>query len=184
MHNRTKHCSNCVCIRSVWYYIGKQCWTTHFHFTEQENRASVMLAGEDKSDTPWEPSHLYWTANVTKRAPIKRAFHDWELLAGRTTVIIFTLCPWTHTVIFPHATGDEEEPFLWTDCQNWVVKIRIILQACAKHLGYMAYVTTSIKRGSNRRSATSKTPDRAESNHLFYNKMIKKYNWMGKGGKE
>lgn len=45
MHNRTKHCSNCICIRSVWYYIGKQCWTTHFYFTEQENRASVVLAG-------------------------------------------------------------------------------------------------------------------------------------------
>lgn len=52
-----------------------------------------------------------------------------------------------------------------------------MLQACAKDVGYMAYVTTSIKHGSNRASAT---PDPAKSNHLFYNKMIKKT----EGGKE
>lgn len=35
-----------------------------------------MLAGEDKSATPWEPSHLYWIANVTTYALIKQAFYD------------------------------------------------------------------------------------------------------------
>lgn len=34
-----------VCRRSAWYYIGKQCWTTHFHFTEQENRACHVGRG-------------------------------------------------------------------------------------------------------------------------------------------
>lgn len=35
-----------------------------------------MFAGEDKSAIPWEPSHLYWTENVTTHANIKGAFYD------------------------------------------------------------------------------------------------------------
>lgn len=76
MHNRTKHCSNCVCIRSTWYYIGKQRWTTHFHFTEQENRTSVMLAGENKAATPWELSHFFWTENLTTNINIKGTLYE------------------------------------------------------------------------------------------------------------
>lgn len=95
-----------------------------------------------------------------------------ELLAGRAIVIIFTLCSWTDTVILLMLAG-KGEPVLWNDCQNWVVKARIMLQACAKHLDYMAYVTTAIKQGSNR-SATCKSPDWAKSNHLFYKKWKQK----------
>ena len=67
-----------------------------------------MLAGEDKSDTPWEPSHLYWTANVTKRAPIKRL----RAVSWKNNCHNIHLMS-TDTVIFSHATGDKEEPFLW-----------------------------------------------------------------------
>lgn len=136
MHNRTKHWSNCVCIRPVWYYMGKKCWTTHFHFTEQENRSSVMLAGDDISASPWEPSHLYWTTNVTTRALIKKSI-SWLITlerAGswknsRNIHLMFM-----DTVVFAYARVEEGELILWADCQNWVVKRRRILQACAKHL--------------------------------------------------
>lgn len=153
VHNRTKHCSNCVCIRSVWHHTGKQCWTTHFHFTEQENRASVMLAGEDKSATPWEPlldckcyhsctyqKSILWLITTLKR-----------LLAGRTIVIIFIhLETWIHTHHFCSCYW--QQSFYGLTAEKWVVKTRVILQVRVKHLNYSAYVTTSIKHGSNRRS--------------------------------
>lgn len=76
------------------------------------------------------------------------------------------------------------EAILCTDCQNWDVRTRIILQACAKHLDYMAYVTTSIKHSSNRRSATYKTPDWAKSNHFFKRKVIPKSLLRSQGGQK
>lgn len=155
MYNGTEPWPKRICIRTAWHYTGKQCWTTHFHFTEGENRSWATLAGENKSVTPRKPSYLNWPANVTlstctypRKLFMVTKFPSKELFAdGTTSLIIFTSRSWTHM-----PQGAREALICGRREKIELSKPVLCSVPSTKHPRCIAYVMTSIKHGLNRRS--------------------------------
>lgn len=61
-----------------------------------------MLAGEDKSATPWEISHLYWTENVTASANMRAALLTLKVLCEQCMF----------TAVFVHPQNGEKTSLL------------------------------------------------------------------------